>query len=238
MVPVLFAYGGWQTSCFVAEELREPERNLPRALLGGMAGVIAVYVGVNVICLLVLGAGGLATIGTPAAAVMQRALGPMGARAISVGVAISTLGYLSQTTLTAPRVYFAMAADRLFFRKVAEIHPRTHVPVTAIVLQGAMAIVITLLGKYEDILNATVPVDMVFYGITALALFVLRLHDGNRRVRFRVPGHPFTTLFFAVACWAVAVNEIWKEPRLTGLGFVTVLAGLPVYYYWRRRGRR
>src|SRR4029077_5989105 len=159
--------------------------------LAGIIGVIAIYVGVTYICVRALGADGLANSPTPASAGMRLALGERGAQLIAVGIAISTLGFLSQSMLTAPRVYYAMAADGLFFRAVAKIHPKTQVPIVAIALQGVVAIVITLSGTYEQILSYVVSVDFIFFGLTGLALFVFR-----RRLPpapFRTPAHPVTT---------------------------------------------
>src|ERR1700719_1412718 len=119
LIPVQFAYGGWQTSCFVAGEIREPRKNLPRGLLLGVVGVIAVYLSVNFVCVHALGPQGLGQTTTPASAVMRLALGENGARIIAVGIAISTAGFLSQSMLTAARVYFAMAEDGLFFASLA-----------------------------------------------------------------------------------------------------------------------
>lgn len=174
MVPVLFAYGGWQTASFVAGEIREPRKNLPRALVIGVAGVIILYLGVNFVCVRVLGVSGLAATTTPASDVMRLALGENGARAIAAGIAISTLGFLSQGMLTAPRVYFAMAEDGLFFRSVGRLHPKTHVPILAIVIQGLFAMVIALSGRYEQILNYVVSVDFIFFGATATCIFIFR----------------------------------------------------------------
>ena len=198
LVPVLFAFGGWQTASFVAGELREPRRDLPRGLLVGVIGVIVLYLSVNVVCLRVLGPGGLAATRTPATDVMRAALGDAGALVIAAGIAISTIGFLSQSLLTAPRVYFAMAADGLFFRAVARVDPRTHAPSVAIILQGVIATVVAVSGTYERVLSYVVSMDWVFFGLTALALVVLRARD--RRVGaeesavFRVPGHPWPTV--------------------------------------------
>ena len=174
MVPVLFAYGGWQTASFVSGEIREPRKNLPRALIIGVSGVVLLYLAVNFVCVYALGVSGLANTTTPASDVMRLALGSAGARAIAAGIAISTLGFLSQGMLTAPRVYFAMAEDGLFFQSVGKLHPKTKVPMLAIALQGAMAIAITLWGKYDQILNYVVSVDFIFFGATALCIFVFR----------------------------------------------------------------
>jgi APA family basic amino acid/polyamine antiporter len=179
MVPVLFAYGGWQTSTFVAGEIREPQRNLPRALIIGVTGVVLLYLAVNYVCVYALGVSGLANTTTPATDVMRLALGETGARLIAAGIAISTLGFLSQGMLTAPRVYFAMAEDGLFFPSVGKLNPKTQVPVVAIVLQGGLAIAIALWGRYEQILNYVVSVDFIFFGATAACIFVFRRRAGK-----------------------------------------------------------
>src|SRR5207253_5365576 len=152
MVPVLFAYGGWQTASFVAGEMRDPQRDLPRGLLIGVVGVIVLYLTVTFVCLRVLGVDGLAATATPASEIMRRALGDRGARLIALGIAISTVGFLSQSILTAPRVYYAMARDGVFFRAIGTLDARTRVPVAAIVLQGVWAAVIAMTGKYDQIL--------------------------------------------------------------------------------------
>ena len=233
LVPVLFAYGGWQTSSFVAAELKRPERDLPRGLLLGVVGVIVLYLAVSAVCLRVLGPQALAATSTPASEVMRRALGEKGARAIAVGIAVSTLGFLSQSMLTAPRVYYAMARDGLFFPAVARIHPRTRVPIAAIALQGLLAVVIALSGRYEQILNYVVSVDFIGFGLTGLALFVFR-HRGERAASFRTPGHPVTTAFFVAASFLVVVNTVRQYPENTLIGLAILAAGVPAYLLWRR----
>src|ERR1700719_309476 len=173
LIPVQFAYGGWQTSCFVAGEVREPRKKLPRGLLLGVLGVIVVYLSVNFVCVHALGPEGLGQTRTPASAVMRLALGENGARIIAVGIALSTVGFLSQSMLTAPRVYFAMAEDGLFFSSLAKLN-RARVPALAIALQGALAIVITLSGRYEQILNYVISVDVIFFALTAATVFIFR----------------------------------------------------------------
>jgi APA family basic amino acid/polyamine antiporter len=245
MVPVLFAYGGWQTSTFVAGEIREPQKSLPRALIIGVTGVVILYLGVNVVCLLALGVSGLAQTNTPASDVMRLALGPTGGRLIAAGIAISTLGFLSQSMLTAPRVYFAMAEDGLFFRGVGKLNPKTQVPMVAIMLQGLMAIAIALWGGYEQILNYVVSVDFIFFGATAVCIFVFRrrakksTNDAvEARSFFRVPGHPLTTGLFVAICWLVVLNTIYKYPENTLIGVALLLAGVPAFYFWRARSKR
>ncbi|MGC1686223.1 MAG: amino acid permease [Candidatus Acidiferrales bacterium] len=242
LTPVLFAYGGWQTANFVAAEIREPSRNLPRALVLGVIGVILLYLFVNLVYVRVLGPAGLAATSTPATDVMQRALGSAGARFIALGITISTLGFLSQCVLTAPRVYFAMAQDGLFFRSVAWVDPRHRVPAVAILMQAVAAMVIALTGQYEQILNYVVSMDFLFFGLTATCLFVFRRRDSSSPDRgaagpaeYRAPGHPYTTIVFIAISWFVVANTIYKYPGNTLVGMGILLAGVPVYYIWKWR---
>ena len=236
LVPVVFAYGGWQTASFVAGEMKEPRRDLPRALVLGVVGVAVLYTSVNYICVRVLGVTALANTPTPASAVMRIAMGQSGATLIALGIAVSTLGFLSQSVLTAPRVYFAMAQDGLFFRQLAWVHPKTRVPVVAIVLQSIWTIVILLTGSYEKILNYVISMDAIFWALTASCLFVLRRRT-NEQPSFRMPGHPFTTAIFCLSCAAVVAVTVYKFPTNTVIGFVILAAGVPVYYLWKRNSR-
>ena len=251
MVPVLFAFGGWQTASFVAGEIREPRTNLPRALLIGVTGVVVLYLAVNIVCLHVLGVSGLAATNTPASDVMRFAFGEPGARAIAAGIAISTLGFLSQGMLTAPRVYFAMAKDGLFFKSVGRLHPKTQVPVIAIALQGLLAMVIVRSGSYADILSYVVSVDFIFFGATAACIFVFRRRakvqtQGNldapaaeQRIT-RVPGHPVTTALFITICWLIVLNTVYRFPENTLIGIALLLTGIPFFFLWnwlRTRGQ-
>jgi APA family basic amino acid/polyamine antiporter len=235
LVPVLFAYGGWQTSSFIAGELKAPERDLPRGLLIGVSGVVVLYLLVNLVCIRALGMSGLATTTTPASDVMRLAMGDRGATLIAAGIAISTIGFLSQNLLTGPRVYFAMAADGTFFRSVARVHPRTRVPIVAIVLQGTVASLLALSGSYERILGFVVAIDWVFFGLTALSLVVLRRRDAamGRSASFEVPGHPFTTLAFVLGSWLVVATTVYRFPTNALAGLALLVAGIPVYAYWR-----
>jgi basic amino acid/polyamine antiporter, APA family len=239
LTPVLFAYGGWQTSTFLGGEVRDPARTLPRALLIGVVVVIAVYLSVNVVYLRVLGAQGLRATTAPASTVMLAMAGPRGAQMIAAGIAFSAFGFLGQSILTAPRVYFAMARDGLFFRSVGWVHPRTHVPAIAIGLQGIWAIVIAISGSYAQIVNYVVAVDCTFFGLTAVCLLVLRRRsaaDGN--LAFRIPGHPLTTLVFIAAEWVVVASTSLHDPLRAGIGFGIALAGLPAYFVWQSRQAR
>jgi len=240
MIPVLFAYGGWQTASFVSGEMRDARRDLPRGLLIGVVGVIVLYLTVSFVCLRVLGVDGLAATQTPASEVMRRALGDRGARLIALGIAVSTVGFLSQGVLTAPRVYYAMARDGVFFSAVGRLDPRSRVPMVAIVLQGVWAAIIALTGKYDQILNYVVSIDVLFFGLTGASLIVFRMRE-RRSVagekppeRIRVPGHPLTTLLFVLACWAVAITTVVQQPRSAGIGVLILAAGVIVFQFWRR----
>ena len=236
LVPVIFAYGGWQTATFIAGEIKEPRRNLPRGLILGVTGVVLLYLAANVVYLSVLGTTGLAASKAPASDVMRAALGDIGARVIAAGIAISTAGFLSQSMLTAPRVYFAMAQDRLFFARVGMVHPQTRAPIVAIALQGVLAIVIALLGTYDRILNYVVSVDVIFFGLTACCIFVFRKREPPAVTR--VPGHPLTTLLFIAVCWLVVINTVYRYPENTLIGIGILLAGIPAYLFWRSRSNR
>ena len=240
MVPVLFAYGGWQTSTFIAAEVRDPAKNLPRALLIGVLGVVALYTAVNWVCVRSLGPQGLAATTTPATAVMELALGRRGVIFIAAAIAVSTLGFLSQSILTAPRVYFAMAEDGLFFRSVAWLDPRTRVPVAAIVLQSIWTIVIVVSGRYDQILNYVVSIDFLFFGLTAATIFVFRRRAARSAspIRHRTPGHPVTTVTFIAICWWVVGNTIYRYPQNSLVGVGLLLAGIPVYWVWSRARAR
>jgi len=238
MVPVLFAYGGWQTTCFIASEVRDPRRTMPRALVAGVVTVIVLYVGVSWVCLAGLGPAGLAATETPASALMRRTLGQRGATFIALGIAVSTLGFLSQSLLTMPRVYFAMATDGLFFRSVARVSRRTHAPVVAILVLAATSTAVALSGRYDQILGYVVFADWVFFGLSAASLFVLRrrrIGGDLSAIRFPVPGHPWTTGGFVLVSALVVLSTVRAYPTNTAIGLAVLLAGLPAYWLLTRR---
>ena len=238
LTPIAFSYGGWQTSSFMSAELRDPRRDLTRGLLIGVLGVVILYLSVNFVYLHVLGADGLANTTTPASTAMQAAIGDRGAALTAIAIAISTLGFLSQGMLTAPRVYFAMAEDRLFFRSVARVSKRTQVPVVAIALQGVLAIVIALSGRYEQILNYVISSDFIFFGLTAASLFVFRRRQrGGEQIAYRVPGHPWTTALFVAASALIVAGTVYSHPKESLVGWLILASGIPVYLFWRRFGR-
>ena len=234
VVPVLFAYGGWQTASFMTDEMKNPKRDLARAVLYGVSGVTIIYLLINIVCLQTLGPSGLAATSTPAFTVMQLAIGARGANFMATAISISTLGFLSQGMLTAPRVFFAMARDRLFFSQVAWVPKSTKVPVVAIALQGILASIVALSGKYEQILNYVVSIDFIFFGLTGLSLFVFR-KKLPAALTHRTPGHPITTIFFICACWLVVLATFYHFPQNSLVGFAILLLGIPAFWLFRRR---
>ena len=213
-------------------------------MLIGVGCVVALYLAVNAVCLRVLGPGGLAATATPASTIAQLAFGRPGARLMAIVVALSTLGFLSNQILTSPRVYFQMAADGTFFRHLARIDPRTHVPTIAIVVQGAVAAVVALSGRYDQILNYVTSVDYTFFGLAAVALIVFRIprrapYPGGARPSFTMPGHPWTTILFLVVSWTIVGDVLVKSPVDTSIGLGILLSGLPAYaaFAWRHKRR-
>jgi APA family basic amino acid/polyamine antiporter len=235
LTPVMFAYGGWQTASFCAGEMRNPQRDLARGLLLGVGGVILLYCLVAFVCVQAMWPEALANSKTPASDVMRLALGERGATLIALGIAISTLGFLSQGMLTAPRVYFAMAEDGLFFRQAAKVSSVTRAPVVAIILQGAAAIAIALSGTYGQILSYVVSVDFIFFGLTGAALFVFRRRDAGKPASFNAPLHPLSTGLFVIACGVTVVATVVNNPLNSLIGYAILAAGVPACLYWQRK---
>lgn len=237
LVPVLFAYGGWQQTNFVAEEMVDAERNLPRALVIGVIIVAVVYLAVNLTYLRALGVPALAASRAPAADVMGAYFGETGRRLIAAGIAVSTFGFLNLVILVTPRVYQAMAKDGLFFARFAELHPRFRTPVAAIVVQGLWAIGLLLSGSYGQLLDYVTFADWIFFGITAATLFVYRRRDAGAPARYRAPFYPATAVLFCGACLYVVAGAVASNPRNAMRGALLLAAGIPVFAYWSRRAR-
>jgi APA family basic amino acid/polyamine antiporter len=239
LVPVLFAFGGWQQTNFVAEELIEPERNLPRALVLGVVIVVAVYLLANLAYLRTLGIAGLAGSGAPAADAMDALLGAPGRSLIGAGIAVSTFGFLNLVILVSPRVYQAMARDDLFFPSLARLHPRYHTPSGAILFQAAWAIVLTLTGRYGDLLDYVVFGDWIFFAAVTSTVFVFRARERSGRepatLRFRMPGFPLVPIAFMLAALYVVIGSIASNPGNALKGGGLILLGVPVFLFWKGR---
>jgi APA family basic amino acid/polyamine antiporter len=234
LVPAMFVYGGWQNANFVVEEMRDPERNLPRAILLGVAIVIVVYLSANVAYVHVLGAPVLAATQTPAAELARRVLGPWGADALSVLVIVSTFGFLNLALMTAPRVYFAMARDGLFFSSVARVSPKTHVPVAAIATQGVLAAVFALSNTYDRLVGYAVFADWIFFALAGVALLVFRRTRPDAPRPYKAPLYPVLPVVFAAAGFGIVANMFVSDPQNALIGSAIIAAGVPVYVAWRR----
>jgi APA family basic amino acid/polyamine antiporter len=238
LVPAMFAYGGWQNLNYVAEEVKEPQRNLPRAILIGVFCVIAVYVSANVAYVHVLGAPDLAATKTPAAEMASRLVGETGARVISLLIVISTFGFMNLALLSAPRVYYAMAADGLFFRRLARLSPRFRAPTAAILLQGILAAVYALANTYDKLLGYAVFADWIFFALAGASLMVFRRTLPEAPRPFPVPAYPVVPLLFILAGAGIVLNTFFADTRNALIGTAIFALGVPVYYFWRGQGGR
>lgn len=234
LLPVLFSYGGWAYANNIAGEIREPQRNLPRALVFGMLLVAACYLLVNLAYLAVLGHAGLAASNAPAADLMRHVLGEPGARLIAAGIAISTLGFCNISLIGAARVFQAMAADGVFFRVAGRLHPRWRTPNIALLMLAGWACVLALTGTFDQLLNYSTTGDWLGYAAVVATLFWYRRAGVTDAAPFRAPLYPVLPLvFLAAVLWVVAVT-IWQHPGDAGMGALITLGGLPVYFVWRR----
>lgn len=233
LMPVLFSYGGWYFVNDIAGELRDPQRNIPRALILGMLGVAACYVLANVAYLAVLGHAGLAASKAPAADVMRPVFGEAGARAIAVGVAISTLGFCNISLIGAARVFQVMGTDGVFFRIAGKLHPRWRSPNVALLLLAFWSCVLALTGTFDQLLNYSTVGDWMGMAAVIATVFWYRRARAGEAAPFRIPLYPFLPLvFLAAVIWIVGVT-IWNHPGDAGMGALITVAGLPVYFVWR-----
>ena len=237
LIPILFAYGGWQYSNNIASEIVDPERTLPRALTIGIAIVIAVYVLANVAYLRALGPRGLAASLAPAADTMRAVVGPRGAAVIAIGIIFSTIGFVNSGILSAPRMLQAMAADGLFFRFAARLHPSYHTPAGGILIQTVWAVALALSGTYGQLLDYVVFGDWIFFALIVATLFVYRHRDrasGRAAEVFRMPGYPVLPLLFVIVGAYVVVSAIASNPRNALLGAALIALGVPAFLFWQR----
>jgi APA family basic amino acid/polyamine antiporter len=234
-MPVLFSYGGWYYVNDIAGELRDPHRNLPRALILGMLLVAACYLLANLSYLAVLGHDGLAASKAPAADVMRHALGESGARIIAAGIAISTLGFCNISVIGAARVFQTMGADGVFFRASGKLHPRWRSPNVALVLLAVWSCGLALTGTFEQLVNYSTVGDWLGMAAVIATLFWYRRHRADEPAPFRVPLFPLLPiLFLVVVLWIVGVTT-WQSPKDAGIGILITLAGVPIYWFWSKR---
>ncbi len=238
-VSVLWSYGGWQHATFTSAEAKNPQYTVPRALILGASVVALVYVATNVAYMFLLSPAQIGNSPRVAADALSAVMGPIGGTIISLTIFISTFGTTGIYTLTAPRIYYAMANDGVFFKKVAEVHPRFQTPMFAILSQTIWAIVLLLFwGTYEKLISYVVFTDWIFFALAALSIFVLRKKQPNANRPYKTLGYPITPIIFiAIAVWFVA-NTLIERPAESWAGVAFLALGVPVYYFWKRLNKR
>ena len=201
----------------------------------GVLGVVVVYLLANITYLRLLSAPGLAASTAPAADAMRLALGPRGASLIGAGIAVSAFGFLNLNTLVAPRMFQAMAQDGLFFRRLAELHPRYRTPSAAILVFSGWTILLTLSGTFNQLVDYVVFGDWIFFGLAAATLFVYRHRDAKAGAEggFRVPGYPWVPAIFVLAALSVVASSVGANPRNALIGTGLLLLGVPAYLFWK-----
>jgi len=237
MVPILFTYGGWQNANYVGEEIENPRRNLPLALVAGTIVVVLVYLTVNVVFLRAMGLNGLAATSAPAADAARRMFGAWGDIFISSAIAISTFGFLDLAILAPTRVYYAMAADRLFIPALATLHPRFRTPSLAIVVQSTWSCILALTGSYEQLTNYVVFADWIFFGLTVSTVLTFRRSLPLARRpsdAFRAPGYPIVQILFVLIAAGVVMSVVAAAPGAAAKGAMLIAIGIPVYYWYAR----
>ena len=238
LLPVMFSFGGWQNVNYIAEEIKNPRRNLPRSLIMGTALVVLVYVLVNWVYLRTLGHAGLAGTLTPAADTARVLMGPIGDRFLALTISVSTFGFLNLTMLAPTRVYFAMARDGVFLSSVSRLHPRFRSPTRAIYLQTGLALVLVFWKDYAQLVDFVVFADWIFFGLAGASLFVFRRRiplSDRPEGTFRTPGYPLVPgLFIAVSLYIV-VSSFWTDPKGSVFGVLLLATGIPAFFFWKKR---
>ena len=234
MIACLWAYNGWFQAGFVGGEIKDPHRNLPISLGAGVGAVMALYILANVAYMHVLSVEEIAATDRVAAVVAERVFGSAGGTIISATILISILGALNAGILTGPRVYFAQARDGLFFRKLAEVHPRFETPALAVLLQGVWAAILSLSGSYVGLFSFAMFAAWIFYGLAVLGVIVLRVKRPEWKRPYRMWGYPVTPVLFGVASLLLVINTLVTKPLPSLAGLALIASGLPVYFWWRR----
>jgi len=236
-IPVMFTYSGWNAASYMAEEIRDPGRNVPRALLMGTGIVIAIYLLINVLYLFVIPIGELATLGGRSIldVVGDRLLGARAGDIMAWVAIISLAAGINAWTFAGPRVYFAMARDNAFFKSAATVHPTYKTPAASILAQAGLSILLVLTGSLDSIANYVGFAITLFAGTAVAAVFVLRAREPNAPRPFKAFGYPWTPGIFVLVSFAIVVNAFYSDPRVSGMGTLIILAGIPLYYYFRSR---
>ncbi|HXN98228.1 MAG TPA: amino acid permease, partial [Candidatus Acidoferrales bacterium] len=238
MIAALWSYEGWQFASFSAGEAAHPQRDFPRAFFYGTLSLTIIYVIAAVSYVAALGPIEAGRSDTIAATAMAVILGPTAAKFVAILVMISTFSAANSIQLTAPRVYYAMAGDGLFFGKMAEVHPRFRTPAFAILIAGIWSSVLACLGSFQQLFTYVIFTGWIFYGLAGASIFVYRRRMPGATLPYRVPGYPWTPAVFVMATAALVVNAIFSRPTGAVAGLGVVLAGVPAYLIWRTRGSR
>jgi basic amino acid/polyamine antiporter, APA family len=236
LIPVMFTYSGWNAAAYMAEEIRDPGRNAPRALAIGTGAVILIYVLLNLLYLYVMPVGELAGVqGSVLDVVADRTLGAGAGDIMGVVSIISLAASVSAMTFAGPRVYYAMARDGVFFPAAGRVHPRFKTPATSIVAQSTWASVLILSGSAESLTLYTGFAVTLFATIAVAAVFVLRAREPEAPRPFKAIGYPFTPAIFVIVGIAMVVNAVYRDPGPSGAGLLVLAAGIPLYMWFSRR---
>ena len=235
LIATFWAYKGWESASYSAGEVKHPEKNLPLGILIGLAVVIIIYILANLAYLYVLPTSAIAGSKRVAADAMLVAVGPAGATIISIIILFSILGAANQNILCSPRVYFAMAKDKLFFEGIAKVHPRYLSPHISIIAISLWSIVLSLSGTFEQLFTYVIFGEWIFFGLTVAAVFVLRKKRPELPRPYKTWGYPVTPAIFVLAAFLISLNSLIKTfwNSMAGLGII--LLGIPAYFYWRRK---
>ena len=234
LVPAMWAYNGFNDLGDLGEEIREPQKNIPRAVLLGLFAVAALYLLANVVYFRTLPFPSIASSQHIASDVVNAVAGPGGASWLTVAMAISALGALHVVVLTGARIPYAMARDGIFFRFAAEIHPRLRTPSGSLVFLGSIASLLALTGTYEQLYSLFVFAAWIFFALTAIALLRLRKKEPGFVRPYRAWGFPFTPIIFVIAALALTINLWLVRPIRSSIGLLVILAGIPFFYWWRK----
>ena len=237
IISVLWAYEGWQYVTFMSAEAKEPQRSLPRAITLGTLSLIAIYLIANFAYLAALGPARVAGSERVAGEAVAAVFGPAAGGLVAAVIIVSMYSAAHSTVITVPRVYFAMANDGLFFKRLAEVHPRFNTPALAIVASCAWAAVLAITGTFEQLLTYVVFIGWIFYALGAAAVIALRIKRPDAVRPFKVPGYPLTPILFVLAASVIVGNTIVSQPKQAAIGIAVVLAGAPAYLIWQRRRR-
>lgn len=238
LIPVMFTYSGWNAASYVAEEIREPGRNVPLALALGTVAVVAIYFLLNLLYLFVLPIGSLAAVrGSVLDVIADRLLGARAGDIMGIVSIVSLAASISAMTIAGPRVYYAMARDRVFPAPAARVHSRYRTPAIAIVAQAAWSGLLVLSGGASALIRYTGFSIVLFTGVAVIALFVLRAREPHAPRPFKALGYPIAPAVFAAAMFLIAANAVYGDPGPSGTGVLIILAGIPIYLLFARRSR-